>query len=230
MNYKYLFICIVSILAFSSCEKKKEETLSSVSAPLAGGVWLSNCNYDGTAKGIYFDGSTYSSAFFQFDDSSCSNMVFYTERNGTFTTTSNSPQEPILFIGGHLNKVIEEYAITPIDIPAANSLNTASLCGLTNWASGTTVDVTGLDCGDGVLTPSKAEYDIYNYSVVTLSGISNAGDMLFGEFDSSHDGTSPSTRPEVFYGNYIFRKFEIEDMESQSSGSKLLQAYKKSKN
>lgn len=231
MIYKYHFICILlSVSLITSCAKK-EEVSSSVSAPLVGGVWLSNCNYDSTAKGVLFDGLEFNDAVIYFTDNSCSTVTYIEERIGTYSVSAADQSPPQLFAAGDYDKIVEDYAITPVTSAAAVSMNSSSKCGFTNWASGTLKVVTGHDCGSGVLAAGVAEYDRYSYALADFSALGRqAGDLLFGYFDSAHDGTTPAKRPEGTYGNYVFKKYEQSDMSySQTNSFKFLQLYNEKK-
>lgn len=233
MIYKYLFICtLLSVSLITGCAKKEEEISSSVSAPLVGGVWFSNCNYDGTAKGVIFDGSNFNDALIYFTDNSCSAVSYITERIGTYSITTEDQEPPQLFVDGNFDKIIDDYAITPATSAVAVSMNSTSKCGFTDWASGTLKVVTGHDCGNGTLTAGVAEYDLYSYSLVDFPAIgSQVGDLLFGYFDGAHNGTTSTTRPNGTYGNYTFRKYEQSNMSfSQTNSFKLLQLYNEKNN
>lgn len=230
MSYKYFFICVLlSSSLITSCAKK-EEVSSSVSAPLVGGIWVSNCNYDGMAKGIRFDGTNFNDAIIYFTDNTCSEISYITERIGTYSLTTEDPGQAQLSVGGNFDKTVTRYAITPATSAAAVSMNSASKCGFTDWAVDDLKEVTGLDCGSGVLA-TISEYDIYNYLLASIPMIGDPGDLFFGYFDSTNDGSTPEKRPNGTSGNYVFRKHKQDNMSFSNTNSfKMLQLYIENKN
>lgn len=222
MTYKCFFICfLLSSSLITSCAKN-EEVSSSMSLPLTGGIWLSNCNYDSTAKGVRFDGTNFNDAVIYFTDSSCSAISYITERIGTYSITTDDSSQPQLWLHGNYDKTVSDYAITPATSAAAVSMNSTSKCGFTDWASGTLKVVTGQNCGSGILSAGVSEYDIYHYQT---------GELEFGYFNSTNDGSTPEKRPTATHGNYIFKKYEINNLSlSETTSFKLFQFYIENKN
>lgn len=222
MTYKYFFICVLLSGSLTTSCAKNEEASSSISLPLTGGVWLSNCNYDGTAKGVRFDGTNFNDAVIYFTDSSCSSISYITERIGTYSIATDNNSQPEFWIHGNYDKTVGDYAITPATSAAAVSMNSISKCGFTDWASGTLKVVTGQNCGSGILSAGVPEYDIYDYQV---------GELAFGYFTGTNDGSTPEKRPTATHGNYIFKKYEIDNLSmSETTSFKLFMFYIKNKN
>ena len=218
MNYKYYFICAtLSAFLITSCSKN-EEVSSSVSAPLTGGFWISNCNYDGTAKGIRFDGTNFNDAIIYFTDSSCNTVSYITERIGTYTLTTNDAGTPQLSVSGNFDKTVTRYAITPVASATVASMNSISKCGFTDWTAETLKEVTGLNCGNGILT-TVPEYDIYDYMLMSIPMMGNPGDLLFGYFDGANDGSTAEKRPTGFSANYVFKKYDQDNMSYSETNS-----------
>jgi len=210
MIYKYYFICtLLSVSLITSCAKKEEIDLSSTaSIPFTGSFWTSNCHSTGRAKIIAFTDSGYTEIVYTFTDGTCTTEVDALAITGTYITTYDSNTLPgQIWIKGDIDKTKQTYSLTPDTVAAANTMNTASRCGFTNWSAGVTKDVTGLNCGDGVMTAGVTEYNMFSYSLGIGFFANSPGDLEFGYITGGADGTTPANRPTAWDGNFIFRKY-----------------------
>lgn len=212
MNKLLIVLFLSTITLITGCAKKKEDTLSSV-APLSSieGTWLSGCYNDGTYANIktsqFTSGGSFTANVDAYINSDCTNPAFQAVAYGDYEV-ANVTDQTVAQIG-EIDFTYAAIEITPASAAGATYMNTASHCGLNNWANGVAQDVTGLTCNlEAMPTNGQTVYSIFSYilnSSLIDYGIT-PGDLMFGAESASKDGTTGSDRFDETDGSYLFRK------------------------
>lgn len=201
---KTLIIFAISFLLLSCTEDTVSEDfkdfLSSESAKIEGGTWLTSClatQGGGTQKrtASYLNG-TFTESLTSYSDT-CSTKTTELVTTGSYVigdaiSVNNSARK--------LDRIIMTYTVTP-NASLAASYNAAALCGLTNWAAGVPVDILGRTC-NGSLMPSAG---YYHYDIFSVS-IFESNSLRFGYTDSTYDGSTPAKRPTTLLAYPVYQR------------------------
>lgn len=148
------------------------------------GTWKSSCvsfedNQRKIVAFIFTDSAVKISLNF-FSDTSCQTPL------STIDTTQSYTLGPTISGTTEINYGIEtSRSLTASSTYFAQSLNSESYCGFTNWQIGTSVEVLGKTCDGEVLTASPA-----NYSIIKIEG----SNLYIGNESESNDGSTPEKR------------------------------------
>jgi hypothetical protein len=164
--------------------------LSTESAKIEGGTWVTSCfalQAGGTQKRTAsFANGTYVETLTNYSDT-CSTKVTELGQTGTYVIgTTLGPDNSAI----KLDRRMATYTVKPSTSAIADSYNTVSFCGLTNWTAGVAVNILGLTC-DGGAMPAIGTYD---YDIFYISIFENYK-LSFGYNDSTYDGSTPGKRP-----------------------------------
>lgn len=194
MTFSLRFVLLPLLIALAGCGKKVEELPSTDS--LEGGLWRTGCESSSSAyqKAVLnVENGSYSIKTTVYSDGACSQTLYEQNQSGSYTLSSYDSSTG----RGNIDLTLGSITLVPSSVSVANSLNSSSFCGLTNWASGLAQTVAGRNCG-GVLVPSVGQvtYDIYQISRFGIPMLDvEIGDLNFGYNDATYDGSTPAKRP-----------------------------------
>lgn len=209
MICKYFFICVLlSSSLITSCAKKEEEEFSSVEAISSIlGIWSTGCT-DGVQATVNFSNTASATSTLGFYyDTSCTVIGYTIEVQQSYVLSNWQTLDNRQT--GEIDWTYQSYNVTPSTPQIATAMNNDSFCGYTNWSSGIPKSILGRTC-EGQTMPSAGtvDYDLIQYAL-NSSLIDQGfvpGDLSFGLYDASHDGTSPAARPVQSSSNLRFRK------------------------
>jgi hypothetical protein len=114
---------------------------------------------------LSFVGTTFTITDVMYSDSLCTTVYLTAQQVTAFTLGSGLPADPL----SRALDVVSTYVhYTPNSSTAVSDLNTASLCALTGWVSGTERDITGRTCaGSAVPAAGATEYSFAQVVGVT---------------------------------------------------------------
>ncbi|HEX7676186.1 MAG TPA: hypothetical protein VF412_18560 [Bdellovibrio sp.] len=207
---KYLK-CFGFVLFLGGCSKTNTSLdLNSGLPSLEGGAWQMDCSsFTGyEAATITYAGGSYQHLTSNYSDASCAVKQMETVEQGTYQIGDTESGTSMV----QLDRTLSVLTIKPLTAAIVSQLNSQSFCGINSWTLNFAQDVTGRNCS-GVLVPSAGAtyYDIYSIASVDMPAFgglqaTSRGDLTFGYNDTSHDGSTPSERPNSLSGNYVFRK------------------------
>ncbi len=178
VNLILLSVILASGISLQGCKKKSTDTELE-------GTWTAACKDGGdgssSQQSLEFDGSAVTINFSMYADAACTTSLLSVEIAGTFDIGADST---VVTGATVLDITIATFKITPQSADGATFLNTSTICGLTNYASGTTSDVTGLDCTGftGTISAGDTMLTIYQIDGTSLT-LGDGGDQ--GGFTNS---------------------------------------------
>jgi hypothetical protein len=152
----------------------------------------------------HINSGIYSANLNLYSDQGCSTAASVITESGNYVFTDMDSGGT-----GTVDWTVTGYQITALSASQTSTYNGANYCGYSDWQVNVPKNVLGRTC-DTVHVPvsGTVRYDIYNIAQLTLvlTG-TTAGDLKFGYIDASHDGTSPSTRPDATDARLVYKIF-----------------------
>ncbi len=207
INGSASLILVVLAFVFTGCSVQKTTESATLESggvgTLDSGLWQTTCLSNGSislSMTLNFSSGAYTTEATAYGTGVCSNETYTVTETGSYVASAISP-----FGTGTLDWTLGSMTYKPLSTTQANSWNTNAFCGFTDWSLGQTKSVLGRTCDNRTYPAAGAiQYDIY--SIEQFGGpTSQIGDLLFGYFESGHDGSSANTRPVSYDGNLIFR-------------------------
>ncbi|MNJ94659.1 hypothetical protein D3C87_123610 [compost metagenome] len=175
-----------------------QEEADHSSGNLEGVQWLAECfsnNGVYQSRTITFNGGSYQAqSTIYVGGTTCGTPGVHLVEKGTYVlgdviSSTSSIRK--------LNKTYADLSLTPLTQTAANSYNSSSHCGLSNWVMNVPQRILGLNCtGTQMPTIGMTYYDVFLIWTVDIPGAGiEKGELNFGLFDNVKTGVSEATRP-----------------------------------
>jgi len=201
-------IGLILIFCIVACTKPEIITDESSASDIEGGTWLSGCGYSGSYYEIRssgLSGGQFTQSATAFGASGCASPIIKMDITGTYVLGGRLSETSGSF---KIDYTLATFSLTPMDATVVTSYNTGSFCGFNDWALGVSKDVTGLTCNSSSI-PSAGDmsYDIFQIYTTSIpsAGIVE-GELNFGYYDASHDGTSDAQRPTSLDGTFNYSR------------------------
>jgi hypothetical protein len=186
-----------SLAACGSSPTTTSPTLPPTTSQLTNGSYTAGCQAEGSNSQIntyVIDDNTLSgstTAYLGSNSCAVANelgplALVYDVSTGAEVSSPQGAQE--------LNMTLVRASFTPGSAAIAAFLNTSSYCGITDWVSGVTNDVTGKNCSGSVLSAGMVLY-----SLIKINGTG----LYLGVQSGENDGSTVEKRHNSLAGPYV---------------------------